>query len=80
MKPHYHYDAIYALSGMRREEDKCREFFFDFINSEWGELKDDASDDTNSFIHHLMRVSDSGRNFTSAEILDHCGTMLVAVS
>jgi hypothetical protein len=28
----------------------------------------------------LMKVSRDGRNFSTEEILDHCGTMLVAVS
>lgn len=68
---------------MKKDEDNCREFFFDFITNEWNKLYGvdrDASSVENSFIQQLMKVSQSGRNYEKDEILDHCGTMLVAVS
>lgn len=34
----------------------------------------------NSFLHQLLKLSKSGRNYTEEEIRDHIGTMLVAVS
>lgn len=83
MKPHYHYDFIYNLSSLKRDQDKNRKFFFDFIRNEWGQIQSgnyDKSSIENSFIGQLLKVSNSGRNYSIEEILDHCGTMMVAVS
>lgn len=83
MKPHYYYNSIYALTSLKKQEDCHRKFIFDFITSEWSKLNSHGHKSSmieNSFIQQLMRVSNNGRNYTDDEILDHCGTMLVAVS
>lgn len=83
MKPHYHYDAIYNLSSMKRDQDKNRKFFFDFIMNEWNQLQNGNYDKDlmeNSFIGQLLNVSKNGRHYSMEDILDHCGTMMVAVS
>lgn len=83
MKPHYYYNSIYALTSLKKQEDCHRKFIFDFIANEWNKLKSaehKSSMIENSFIQQLMKVSNNGRNYTDDEILDHCGTMLVAVS
>jgi hypothetical protein len=82
MKPHYYYDSIYELTSLKKREDRHRKFIFDFTSSEWNKLlQDDHGDKTieNSFIQQLMKVSNNGRNYSNNEILDHIGTMLVAV-
>jgi hypothetical protein len=83
MKPHTWVDTIYSLTDLKKQEDTHRKFIFDFINSEWKNLQCDdrkSSMMENSFIQQLMKVSNNGRNYSNDEILDHCGTMLVAVS
>lgn len=83
MKPHYHYDIIYNLSSLKRDQDKNRKFFFDFIRNEWDQIQSgncNDSDVENSFIGQLLKVSRNGRNYSIEDILDHCGTMMVAVS
>ncbi|CAG9805762.1 unnamed protein product [Chironomus riparius] len=83
MKPHYHYDIIYNLSSMKRDQDKNRKFFFDFITNEWDQIQSgncNAADVENSFIGQLLKVSKNGRNYEIEDILDHCGTMMVAAA
>lgn len=83
MKPHYYYNSIYGMTSLKQQEDSHRKFIFDFIKSEWSKLQqsdDNADIIENSFIQQLMKVSKNGRDYTDIEILDHCGTMLVAVS
>lgn len=84
MKPHYYYDSIYSLTSMKKREDSHREFLFNFISDEWNKLYSEDNDNIgigdNSFINQLLKVSKNGRNYLNEEILDHCGTMLVAVS
>lgn len=83
MKPHTWVNAIYSFTDLKKQEDLHRKFIFDFISSEWNKLNSDEHKSEmieNSFIQQLMKVSNGGRNYTNDEILDHCGTMLVAVS
>ena len=82
MKPHLWVESIYSLTKLKKREDSNRKFIFDFITSEWSKLHSDrkSSKIENSFIQQLLRVSNNGRNYSNDEILDHCGTMLVAVS
>lgn len=68
---------------MKRDQDKNRKFFFDFIMNEWEQIQNgncNHSDVENSFIGQLLKVSRNGRNYEIEDILDHCGTMMVAVS
>ena len=66
---------------MKKQEDSYRQFIFDFIANEWNEsLMEKSNDSSTSFIHQLMKVSKNGRNYTTDEVNDHIGTMLVAVS
>jgi hypothetical protein len=68
---------------MKRDQDKNRKFFFDFIKNEWDQIQSgncNNVDVENSFIGQLLKVSANGRNYSIEDILDHCGTMMVAVS
>jgi protein tyrosine phosphatase len=80
MKPHYYNDLIYSFTTLKKQEDIHRQFIFKFIYDEWMSLSESNTLKENSFIEYLMKVSRDGRNFSTEEILDHCGTMLVAVS
>lgn len=83
MNPLLYYDSIYSITSMKKQEDSHRQFIFDFISNEWNKLiqsEATSSEMANSFIHQLIRISNEGRNFTTDEVNDHVGTMLVAVS
>lgn len=81
MNPFLHYDSVYSLTTMKKQEDSYRQFIFNFIGNEWNELLLGTANesDPSSFTHQLMKVSKNGRNYTSEEINDHVATMLVAV-
>lgn len=85
MNPVLYNDSIYSFTRLKKKEDYHRQFLFDHITREWVELAEKASTNAdvvneNYFIHHLMRVSMSGRNYSQSEVNDHIATMLVAVS
>lgn len=85
MNPVLYNDSIYSFTRLKKEEDYHRGFLFDHIEREWVELAGKASTNAdavkeNFFIHNLMRVSMSGRNYSQCEVNDHIATMLVAVS
>lgn len=83
MNPLLYYDSIYSITTMKKQEDRHRQFIFDFISNEWNNSihsESTSSESANSFIHQLIRISKEGRNFTRDEVNDHVATMLVAVS
>jgi Cytochrome P450 len=84
MNPLLYYDSIYSLTRMKKQEDSYRQFIFEFISNEWNDLSDSTADAESiqklSFLHNLRRVSNNGRSYSSEEVNDHVGTMLVAVS
>lgn len=85
MNPLLWNDSVYSFTELSKQESQCRQFMFDYIWQEWEELEVKALQspellNEHFFLHQLMRVSKSGRNYSRDEIQDHVGTMIVAVS